>query len=334
MPEAWEIMEFKPAALFQSLSDPSRLRLLRLLAREELNVRELVGITELSQPRVSKHLAVLREQGWLDQRKEGTWSWYHIVGPERFPAAEGLYLQALLAADGVAEAVRDDAALDRVLAERETAGREFFAGIASRWDQIRQRYEHPDLQTGALSALVDRRLRILDIGTGTGGMLPVLAAATDHVVALDNSLAMLGRARSLCRTEGLDSVRFCAGDIRQLPFANEAFAAVHCAMTLLHVPRPAQALREMARVTAQGGKVLVVAFCRHDQEWMTEKLAHRWLGFAREEIADFFAEAGLTKAGYMERGRRTATAAEQPAHRSMPKQVAWPEVFLATGIKQ
>lgn len=327
-------MDFQPAALFQSLSDTSRLRLLRLLAREELNVRELVRITGLSQPRVSKHLAILREQGWLRQRKEGTWSWYQVVASGQFPAEAGLYRQVLRAADQVNEADHDDATLLKVLADREAAGREFFAGIAGRWDRIRQQYEHPDLQTRALSALVDRRLRILDIGTGTGGMLPVLASATDEIVALDNSLAMLGRAHDLCRNEGLDSVRFCAADIRQLPFADEVFDVVHCAMTLLHVPHPVRGLREMVRVVTPGGKVLVTAFCRHDHEWMTEELAHRWLGFTREEIADFFREAGLSLADYLVRGRRAAQAGDQPPTRSSTRQVAWPEVFMATGIKQ
>lgn len=326
-------MDFHPAALFQSLSDTSRLRLLRLLAREELNVRELVRITGLSQPRVSKHLAILREQGWLHQRKEGTWSWYQVVAPELFPGEAELFRQALRAADAVTDANGDDASLVTVLADRAAESREFFAGIASRWDQIRQQYEHPDLQTRALSALVDRRLRILDIGTGTGGMLPVLASATDAVVALDNSLAMLGRAQALCRTEGLDSVRFCAADIRQLPFADEAFDAVHCAMTLLHVPHPALALLEMARVVVPGGKVLVTAFCRHDQEWMTEELAHRWLGFTREEIVEFFRDAGLVLVDYLVRDRRTAQTNGQSTTRSSARQVAWPEVFMATGIK-
>ncbi|MBM4131420.1 helix-turn-helix transcriptional regulator, partial [bacterium] len=80
-----------PAALFQSISDPTRLRLLRLLARDELNVQELVRITGQSQPGVSRHLAVLRDQGWLAQRREGTWNWYRTqtptataAGPEPF----------------------------------------------------------------------------------------------------------------------------------------------------------------------------------------------------------------------------------------------------------
>jgi DNA-binding transcriptional ArsR family regulator len=70
-----------PSALFHSLSDPTRLRLLRLLHRQELNVQEMVRVTGLSQPRISKHLSILRDQGWLQQRREGTYNWYRTVGP-------------------------------------------------------------------------------------------------------------------------------------------------------------------------------------------------------------------------------------------------------------
>ena len=90
-----------PAALFHSLSDPSRLRLLRLLSRAELNVQELVAITGLSQPRVSRHLGVLRKQGWLRQRREGTWNWYRAVAPEEFPFGAPLVAQVAETADGV-----------------------------------------------------------------------------------------------------------------------------------------------------------------------------------------------------------------------------------------
>lgn len=318
-----------PAALFQSVSDSSRLRLLRLLGREELNVQELVRITGLSQPRVSKHLAVLRDQRWLEQRREGTWNWYRCVAPERFAAGPEFFREVLLAADTVAEAEQDDQRLAGALRERLAATRDFFSGIADRWDELRSGFEHPDLQLGAISALVEPGLRILDIGTGTGAMLPVLAGARARVVALDNSQAMLDRARARARAEGLTGIGFCAGDIATLPFADGVFDAVNCGMTLHHVAGPEAALREMARVVRPGGPVLVTAFCSHELHWMRDELAHRWLGFERDQMEGFFRSAGLAMDRYLVRGRAQPETGNGRAPGA--RAVEWPDVFLAAG---
>ncbi|MBU8871085.1 MAG: metalloregulator ArsR/SmtB family transcription factor [Gemmatimonadales bacterium] len=334
-----------PATLFQSISDPSRLRLLRLLFGEELNVQEMVRITGLSQPRVSKHLAILRDQGWLRQRREGTWSWYRAVLPEDFPAGESLFRQVLTVADDVEEAEGDDQVLSLVLADRQLKSQDFFAGIAHRWDDIRSEFEHPDLLIGALGSLVDPTLKVLDIGTGTGAMLPVFAGATRVVVALDNSQAMLVRAQARCRAQGridnpvsssngsLAAVDFCAGDVDQLPFADKTFDACNCSMALHHVPKPEAAMQEMARVVKSGGRVMVTAFCSHKMGWMREELAHQQLGFSREEIEGFFKEAGLRLVRYLVRGRQPG--GEGITRNAGPggKGLVWPEVFLATGIR-
>ena len=322
-----------PAALFQSISDASRLRLLRLLFGQELNVQELVRITGLSQPRVSKHLAILRDQGWLRQRREGTWSWYRAELPEAFPAGELLFRQVLAAADGVEDARRDDHLLDLVLAARQSKTRDFFAGIADRWDEIRSEFEHPDIRIGALGALVDPSLKVLDIGTGTGAMLPVFAGAPRVVVALDNSQAMLVRARARCRAEGLVGVGFCAGDVDRLPFADGTFDACNCSMVLHHVSRPSAALQEIARVVKSGGKVMVTAFCSHQMSWMREELAHQWLGFTEEEVEGFFTAAGMVLNRYLVRGRQSG--GEGIVRNTGPdgKPLDWPEVFLATGTR-
>lgn len=323
-----------PAALFQSLSDPTRLRLLRLLGRQELNVQEMVRTTGLNQPRVSKHLAILRDQGWIAPRREGTWSWYRAVKPTRFPGGAELFAQVMKVADQVAEAEADDAILAEVLAEREARTRDFFAGIAHRWDELRQEYEHPDIRLGALGALVDPRVKVLDIGTGTGAMLPVFGAVARLTVALDNSEAMLARAEALCRREGLDSVSLCNADVAALPFADGAFDAVNCSMVLHHVASPRAALAEMARVTRPGGRVMVTAFCSHDQGWMREELAHRWLGFTRLETAGFFAAAGLEMRRFLVRGRRAEPDGPVGRSGNGAGALTWPDVFLATGVRQ
>ncbi len=320
-----------PAALFQSVSDATRLRLLRLLDREELNVRDLVRITGLSQPRISKHLAVLREHGWLRQRREGTFSWYRAVATADVPAGTDLYGPILAAADAIAEAPADDRLLDVVRAERRARSRDFFSGLADRWESIRGEFEHEDLKTGAIAALVPSGLRVLDIGTGTGAMLPLFAGTGADVFALDHSPAMLARARARSRESGLENVVYSVGDVGHLPFGDGSFDACNCSMVLHHVADPQQALNEMVRTVRPGGMVMLTAFCRHEQEWMREELAHQWLGFEPAEIEEYFRCAGLGPPRMIIRGG-------SPDHEVPPAgsavEIQWPEVFLATGRRE
>jgi ArsR family transcriptional regulator len=164
-------------------------------------------------------------------------------------------------------------------------------------------------------------------------MLPVFAAAAETVVALDNSEAMLARARVLCRTEGLDNVEFCNADVGDIPFADGVFDACNCSMVLHHVVRPEAALAEMARVVRPGGKLMVTAFCRHEQIWMRDELAHHRLGFDRAEMEELFTGAGLDLNNYLVRGR--SPGPESSAENVLPSagKLQWPEVFLATGVK-
>jgi len=240
-----------PVQTLQAVSDPTRLRLLRLLMREEMNVQELVTVLELRQPSVSRHLAVLRDAGWVDQRREGTFSWYRAAR-QGDPELQGAVARL---ADQLAPVQGDDGRLAAVIAEREARGRELFAGVADHWDRIRQQYEHPDLQAGVVSALVPRGLRVVDVGTGSGALLPLLAGSGAEVVAVDHSSALLERARRRCRDAGVTGVTFQQADVRALPFAAAGFDAAYSSMVLHHLPRPAEAVRELARVVRPGGRV-------------------------------------------------------------------------------
>jgi ArsR family transcriptional regulator len=285
----------------------------------------------MSQPRISKHLAVLRDAGWITQRREGTWSWYRSVAPARFVGGSGLATQVLAAADGVAEAAQDDAALALILVEREERAQAFFAGVADDWDRIRQEYEHPDVHLGVVSALVDRRQRVVDIGTGTGALLPLLGTAVDEVVAIDSSAAMLARARRLCQRHALGRVRFQRADVRALPLRDACCDAAYGSMVLHHVARPEAAVAEMARVVRPGGKIVVIAFTRHDLTWLREELAHQRLGFAQEEIEGLFTGAGLRPVRYLQRGR--IQSADRRRSLSRKDRWQWPSVFLAVAEK-
>jgi SAM-dependent methyltransferase/DNA-binding transcriptional ArsR family regulator len=319
-----------PVATFQAISDATRLRLLRLLIRQELNVQELVAILETRQPRVSRHLGVLREAGWLAQRREGTFSWYRAVPEDRFPGGADLHRAVAAAADAVAGAAPDDERLAAVVAEREARGRDLFAGQADHWDRIRRQYEHPDLQTAVVGALVPDHLRVIDVGTGTGALLPVLAGAAAAVVAVDHSDVLLRRAEQRCRDAGCTNVEFRRADVRRLPFPDGAFDAAYSSMVLHHVPDPAGAVAELARVVRPGGRVVVVEFTRHNLAWMRDELTHRWLGFDRDDLDGWFAAAGLEPLRWLQR-RRTAEAGDGAF--GGREGFNWPDVQLGVAAK-
>jgi ubiquinone/menaquinone biosynthesis C-methylase UbiE/DNA-binding transcriptional ArsR family regulator len=315
--------------LFQAVGERTRLRLLRLLSREELNVQELVATLEVAQPSVSKHLGVLRDAGWVRQRREGTFSWYRLVAADGFAGGEELHRAVTAIATGLPDCGDDDERLAAVIAAREARSRESFAGVADDWDRIRGQYDHPDLQTGVVAALVPPGLRIADVGTGTGALLPVLAATGADVVAVDHSIAMLARARRRCRDAGHARVAFQQADVLALPFADGAFDAVYCSMVLHHVAMPAQALAELTRIVRPGGAVVLIDFTRHSLTWMRDQLGHRWLGFNLEEMAALQAAAGLEPGRTIVR-RRTAADGDAAARENF----AWPEVFLAQAIRR
>jgi len=317
-----------PVATFQAISDPTRLRLLRLLVREELNVQELVAILELRQPSVSRHLAVLRDAGWIAQRREGTWSWYRAIPAGRFGGGADLQRAVAQAAERIDQAAGDDQRLAAVVAEREHRGRELFAGAADHWDRIRRQYEHPDLQAGLLAALVPAGCCVVDVGTGSGALLPLLSVAASAVVAVDHSATLLERARRRCRDAGCANVSFQRADVRALPLRDGAFDAAYSSMVLHHVAEPGAAVRELARVVRPGGRVAVIEFSHHNLTWMRDELAHHWLGFERGQLEAWFTAAGLQLVRWVQRRRTAPVGEEQPAAAGRGG-FTWPDVLLA-----
>jgi ArsR family transcriptional regulator len=322
-----------PEILFQAVSDRTRLRLLRLLGRDELNVQELVTALEVNQPSVSKHLGVLRDAGWVRQRREGTFSWYRLTAAEGFPGGEDLHRAVTAIVASLTDCGIDDERVAAVIAAREARSRESFAGVADDWDRIRRQYDHPDLQTAVVAALVPAGLRVADVGTGTGALLPVLAATAAEVVAIDHSAAMLARARRRCRDAGYSSVAFHQADVLALPFADGVFDAVFCSMVLHHVATPLAALAELARITRPGGAVVLIDFTPHNLTWMREELGHRWLGFSLEDMAAWQSAAGLEPGRIILR-RRTTTDGDAAGTGAARDLFAWPEVFLAQALRR
>jgi ArsR family transcriptional regulator len=281
--------------LFRALADPTRLRIVHLLGEMELAVGEIAVVVGQSQPRVSRHVRILVEAGLVDRRKEGSWVFLNLRGAVADAVAP--FLAAIPASDSErlwAEA--DQARLAAVRAERARAAEGYFAEHAEEWDALRSLYV-PEAQVEQAMArmLGERPLgHLLDIGTGTGRMATLFAPAAASVTAIDRSAEMLRLARGKLPQEIADKVRFLAGDFNQLPIENGAADTAILHQVLHYAPAPEHVIAETARTLSAGGRLLIVDFAAHDREELRLRDAHTRLGFSDQQMAAWYAGAGVS----------------------------------------
>ena len=266
----------------EAAGEETRLRILCLLAEAELTVSELVAILGQSQPRVSRHLRLLVEAGLAARSREGAWAFFRLV--EEGGAFARDLLKRLDPADPTISA--DQARLEATREARRRQAASYFAERAADWDTIRALHAPEERVEAALLAMIgDRPFRsLLDLGAGTGRMLELLAPRAVRAVGIDQSAAMLGLARSRIDQAGLRNVQLRQGDI---------YALVVIHQVLHFLDDPARALAEAARALAPGGRLAVVDFDAHQEEYLRADFAHRRLGFPPSEIEAYLAEAGL-----------------------------------------
>lgn len=283
--------------IFKTLSDPTRLRILSLLERETLVVQELMEILGMAQSRVSRHLAILREAGLVEDRRDGTYVSYRFVPPSDGPWGDTWSLvRANLETDSTAE--RDRAVLERVVESRGSKSPNFFDTVGPEWDAIRQVFDDDVLRARAITRLIEPGTKVVDVGTGTGVLACELAQIGLDVVGIDSSESMLEAART--KLEGLalpatGRIRFEQADAAALPFADEELDAAFAHMVLHYMPSPEVVVMEMARIVRPGGHVVIVDFRAHAIEWMKRDLGVRWMGFSHEDVTGWFAHAGLSQ---------------------------------------
>jgi len=280
--------------VLRAAGEPTRLRILALLAREELAVMELSQILDQSQPRVSRHLKLLTEADLVERFPDGAWMFYRLAaaGP-----AHRLLDQLLGQIDKADPGLAGDAErLQTVRSERSEAATAYFARNAARWDELRSLYVSEEAVEAAIieaAGGVSRKC-LVDLGSGTGRMLTLLGAKADQAIGLDLSQQMLNIARRHTQEAGLERCELRHGDIFATRLADASADLVVVHQVLHYLSDPAKAVAEAGRIVASGGRLLIVDFAPHRLEFLREAHQHRRLGFSDAEMARWLEVAGLT----------------------------------------
>ncbi len=277
----------------RAAGEETRLRILALLSQGELSVSDLTDILGQSQPRISRHLKLLAEAGLVRRSREGAWAFFRLDETGAGGAMAAALAAWLDPADPVLAADRERLATVRTV--RAEVAQSYFASVARDWDRLRSLHVPDEAVEAAVAASLGagRRRSLLDLGTGTGRMLQKIAPLFERAVGVDANHAMLAVARANLEKAGLSRVELRQGDIYALPFSRGSFDLVIIHQVLHFLDDPARAVREAAAMLAPGGSLIVVDFAPHDMEFLRTEHAHRRLGFAREQIATWFTEAGL-----------------------------------------
>jgi ubiquinone/menaquinone biosynthesis C-methylase UbiE len=276
----------------KALSDPCRLRLTSVLLAGEFTVQELTHIMDMGQSRISRHLKILTEAGILTVKHQGTWSYYRAGGGSPFFAAILPAIEKELQA--LPERTNDLAAVAAVLEQRRRRSQEFFDRHAREWDNLaRTLLPMPDYRELLLS-LVPEGITVVEIGLGTGGLLPALAAKAATVIGVDHSPAMLEEARCRLSLAGLAGLDLRLGEMTHLPLPDNGADCAVLNMVLHHAADPPAVLAEIRRILTHGGTLVLADLARHELEWVRDRLADQWLGFDEKELTGWLMSAGFS----------------------------------------
>lgn len=279
------------AEILTALGEQVRLRILRVLEREELSVGEVASVVQLPQSTVSRQLKALSEGGWLVRRADGPATMYRLMLDDLPPAARAVWVALRDHLGQTAEFGEDQRRLGSVLAERMTDSQSFFGRVAGEWDDLRNELFGVGFTSRALLGLLDPSWTVIDAGCGTGNASELLAPFVSRVIAVDENPAMLSAARK--RLGGRSNVEFVRGSLEAMPLESGSADAAVCVLVLHHVTDPGPALAEMRRALRPGGVALVVDMLRHDREEYRRSMGHKHLGFAEAEVSAMLERAGF-----------------------------------------
>ena len=283
-------------ALYRLLGDEARLRLLRLLSQERLNVTELTGVLGIAQSGVSRHLGLLKEGGLVSEDREGGFTYYSIA-PDVRGGINGyaplwMLLQDQFERAGATDSGRaDNARLEEI---RRLRQENFDAHTGP---DTNERQLVPGRSWAAWARALGHLLpawRVADLGCGDGYLTIEASRWASRVIAIDRSRPVLERARALARRRGVRNVTWRQGEIERIPLRDASVDLAILSQALHHAADPAAAVNEASRIVAPGGRVLVLDLREHDQEWVTERLGDRWRGFSDAALTRLLKQAGLS----------------------------------------
>lgn len=256
--------------IFRTLGDPTRLRILRLLAREALNVSEITTLLGMAQPSVSKQLAELRRAGLVGEERTGAYAYYHVEAPAGSLAA------------------RLRAEIDRQPDEE--------GDLTRLADLLRRRTERGGRPSGLLEpgrswpawaramGWLIPACRVADLGCGDGALTAEIARWAEAVIAVDHDAEKLARARTRLDRQAGAGVEFLCESIEALSLPDGCVDLAILSQALHYAPDPSRPVSEAARILVPGGRLLVLDLAPHEETWVRDKLGHVHLGFDPADI--------------------------------------------------
>jgi ArsR family transcriptional regulator len=309
------------------LGDETRLRILRLLFREPLNVSELTAILGLAQSGISRHLGLLKKAGLVEERREGVWSYYQVAAESTIPALADGSASGNGDADAdpevlevwnfvktrfgqVPDANHDIARLAEILRQRENYG-----------GGLNEKLLEPGQSWFAWSRALHFLLppvKAIDLGCGDGAITVEISRFAKSVLGIDANPRAVLAARKRAERERRDNVQFKEGRIESLGEADNSYDLAVFSQSLHHMREPAAGLSEATRVLKPGGRLIVTDLAPHEEQWVLAKLGHVHLGFSLERMEAMLRQCRLEKPHL------------EPVHQRRGEAFT---VILATGVK-
>lgn len=274
---------------FKALSDNTRLRLLYVLKRYELNVNEIVKIIDMIQSGVSRHLKILMESGLITSRREGSFIYYSAVDSESLIPLHAM-LERHLAEDPVF--LKDLDKSSEMITIRHNRTKRFFKTVAPQWDRLKKEVLGEFELNARIVQMAPDKGQIADLGCGTGELIEVLSQNSNgKFIGIDSSPEMLEQSR--LRLSGVANTELRLGEIEHLPMKNREIDTAVMSMVLHHIPQPKRPIQEVFRVLKSGGLFILIDFKKHANERIRHIIGGEWLGFRPDDITGW-----LTKEGF------------------------------------
>lgn len=279
--------------VLRAAGEGTRLRLLALLCDGEHSVKDLAEILGQSQPRVSRHLKLLADAGLVSRNAEGAWAYYGLAeGGAGGDLAR--WLISRVDANGP-DRVRDQSRLEAVRTAQQAQAAAYFAKVAESWDQLRQLHVPEEaVEAAILDAVASRVVDLmLDLGTGTGRMLELLAARYRRGLGVDSSREMIAVARAKLAAASIGHAQVRLGDIADLDVSVGRADLIVIHQVLHYFDDPGRTLAQARRALKPGGEMLIVDFAPHELEFLRSHHAHRRLGLGDQQMVGWARAAGL-----------------------------------------